>query len=211
MYGFHKIPHLQQGVLKSETDTEYWNFEHANFRSGQPDLLCLITRKKQTTTTEDAPQEGDLIGNRFQSPVAPVSSQLLDINSIVNGIAAIKRHQTAISTELNELKTSNAHLWQEAMDARERHQKHQDTINRILKFLASVFGQGNSAPNHSNDTSDRENADMSNVRTSQLLIEDSKDRLKHESELVTTAIYAVVLTPIQVELCRLIHLWRPIT
>lgn len=26
--------------------------------------------------------------------------------------------------------------------ARERHKKHQDTINRILKFLAGVFGNG---------------------------------------------------------------------
>ena len=48
MYGFHKIPHLQQGVLKSDTETEFWNFDfaHANFHRGQPDLLCLIQRKK---------------------------------------------------------------------------------------------------------------------------------------------------------------------
>ncbi|KIK34127.1 hypothetical protein CY34DRAFT_787627, partial [Suillus luteus UH-Slu-Lm8-n1] len=26
MYGFHKIPHLQQGVLHSDSDTEFWNF-----------------------------------------------------------------------------------------------------------------------------------------------------------------------------------------
>src|ERR1700730_12425060 len=45
MYGFHKIPHLQQGVLKSDTETEFWNFEQPNFHRGQPDLLCLVTRK----------------------------------------------------------------------------------------------------------------------------------------------------------------------
>jgi heat shock transcription factor, other eukaryote len=39
MYGFHKI-HLQQGVLKSDTETEFWNFAHANFHRGQPELLC---------------------------------------------------------------------------------------------------------------------------------------------------------------------------
>ena len=67
-------------------------------------------------------------------------NQLLDINSIVNGIQAIKRHQETISADLNELKVSNQHLWQEAMLSRERHKKHQDTINRIVKFLAGVFG-----------------------------------------------------------------------
>ncbi|ETW86286.1 hypothetical protein HETIRDRAFT_242938, partial [Heterobasidion irregulare TC 32-1] len=123
MYGFHKIPHLQQGVLKSDSDTEIWNFEHPHFHRGQPDLLCFIQRKKQ------AAQGG-----------APEDAILLDMNSIVSGIAAVKRHQQAISAELNELKTSNQHLWQEALAARERHKAHQDTINRILKFLASVFG-----------------------------------------------------------------------
>ncbi|KAF9543186.1 hypothetical protein CPC08DRAFT_649972, partial [Agrocybe pediades] len=113
MYGFHKIPHLQQGVLKSDSqETEFWNFAHANFHRGQPDLLCLIQRKKQ----------------------------LLDIHSIISGITAIKRHQTTISAELNQLKQSNQLLWQDALAARARHQKQQDTINRIVKFLAGVFG-----------------------------------------------------------------------
>ncbi|EIM89636.1 uncharacterized protein STEHIDRAFT_51307, partial [Stereum hirsutum FP-91666 SS1] len=123
MYGFHKIPHLQHGTLKSDSETELWNFEHPNFLRGQPDLLCLIQRKKQANQGANAP-----------------NTQILDINSIMNGIAAVKRHQQTISADLNELKSSNQHLWQEAITARERHKAHQDTINRILKFLASVFG-----------------------------------------------------------------------
>lgn len=144
MYGFHKIPHLQQGALRSETDTEFWHFEHPNFHRSQPDLLCLIQRKKQAAQPGEEPTLD--IRSSAQIPNAtPTSnlspSQILDINSIVNGIAAIKRHQTTISADLNELKTSNELLWQEALAARERHKKHQDTINRILKFLAGVFGQ----------------------------------------------------------------------
>ena len=146
MYGFHKIPHLQQGVLRSDSDTEFWNFEHPNFIRGQPDLLCLIQRKKQAAqsasdTTAVATTE---VSNKDTGSAAAVGTlspgQLMDMNSIVNGIQAIKRHQAAISADLNELKSSNQHLWQEAMAARERHKKHQDTINRILKFLAGVFG-----------------------------------------------------------------------
>ncbi|KAG9308399.1 hypothetical protein JVU11DRAFT_11887 [Chiua virens] len=145
MYGFHKIPHLQQGVLRADSNTEFWNFEHPHFLHGQPDLLCLIQRKKQAATTGDdahaTPAAGkDVAGGGAVGNLS--ANQMLDINSIVNGIQVIKRHQAAISADLNELRSSNQHLWQEAMTARERHKKHQDTINRILKFLASVFGHG---------------------------------------------------------------------
>ncbi|KAF8126005.1 hypothetical protein EV363DRAFT_1434413 [Boletus edulis] len=141
MYGFHKIPHLQQGVLRAESDTEFWNFEHPHFLRGQPDLLCLIQRKKPPATPGDdvhttPPANKDAPGNVAVGPLS--TNQLLDINSIVNGIQVIKRHQAAISADLNELKSSNQLLWQEAMIARERHKKHQDTINRILKFLAGM-------------------------------------------------------------------------
>jgi len=151
MYGFHKIPHLQQGVLRSEKDTEFWNFAHPSFQQGQPDLLVFIQRKKQ------AAQLGDEVAVDIRDPGTTASAtanlssgQILDIHSIVNGIAAIKRHQTTISAELNELKRSNHLLWQDSMAARARHQKHQDTLNRIVKFLAGVFGQ-NAAPAHKED------------------------------------------------------------
>ncbi|KAG8680333.1 stress-responsive transcription factor hsf1 [Ceratobasidium sp. 394] len=59
-----------------------------------------------------------------------------------SSLTAIKKHQTSLSTELKALQESNQHLWNEALAARDRHKKHQDTINKILKFLASVFGNG---------------------------------------------------------------------
>ncbi|KAF8967322.1 hypothetical protein BDZ97DRAFT_1804489 [Flammula alnicola] len=164
MYGFHKIPHLQQGVLKSDTDTEFWNFAHASFHRGQPDLLCLIQRKKQvpqpgeegTIDLRDPTASVGLLGNAVPGTTVPntnappanpalSSGQILDVHSIVNGIAAIKRHQTTISAELNELKRSNQLLWQDALAARAKHQKQQDTINRIVKFLAGVFGHAAAA------------------------------------------------------------------
>ncbi|KAI8989801.1 hypothetical protein BD414DRAFT_414665 [Trametes punicea] len=154
MYGFHKIPHLQQGVLKSDTDTEPWHFEHPNFHRGQPDLLCLIQRKKQPThgNSED-PAAIDIHDPNSPNGLANLSAgQVMDINSIVNGIAVIKRHQQAISADLSALKQSNDALWKEAVAARQRHAKHQDTINRILKFLAGVFGHGDES-GHSSDGS----------------------------------------------------------
>ena len=153
MYGFHKIPHLQQGVLKSDSDTEPWHFEHPNFRRGQPDLLCLIQRKKQPNHGQADEPMLDVNDATTAAPPATVQSgHLLDINSIVNGVSAIKRHQQAISSDLSALKQSNDALWKEAIAARQRHAKHQDTINRILKFLAGVFGHAENTP-HSADGS----------------------------------------------------------
>ncbi|KAF8326897.1 hypothetical protein F5887DRAFT_1013084 [Amanita rubescens] len=192
MYGFHKIPHLQQGVLRSGSETDFWNFGHANFHRGQADLLYLIHRKKGNSQQQIQMQQqmeevaaaaaaataagflADVNGNTVMgvgaqgagantiagagSPNAAATamgasgtgsssmsalnnSQILDIHSIVQGISAIQRHQGAISSELRELKRSNEMLWQDALLAREKHQKQEDTINRIVKFLAGVFGK----------------------------------------------------------------------
>jgi len=145
MYGFHKIPHLQQGVLKSDADTEFWNFGHQHFHRCQPELLCLIQRKKQAIQLgDDAVIEIRESTHAASAPISAPSGQVLDIQTIMNGITAIQRHQTTITAELNELKQSNQLLWQDALDARAKHQKQQDTINRIVRFLAGVFG------NHAN-------------------------------------------------------------
>ncbi|KAI9440183.1 hypothetical protein BJY52DRAFT_1129190 [Lactarius psammicola] len=173
MYGFHKIPHLQQGVLKSDTETEFWNFEHPNFHRGQPDLLCLVTRKNSKGGSQQNAElaDGDV-------PIPGQGSQLLDVNSIVSGITAIKRHQQAISADLNELKASNQHLWQEALTARERYKSQQDTINRILKFLASVFGR---ATDRDGKDVDSHRASTPLVRRNQrLLIGNGLENTKHK-------------------------------
>ncbi len=179
MYGFHKVPHLQQGVLRTESDSEVVNFENPNFKRGQPDLLCLIQRKKQLPTSgglghDFALMDGDYPSELKDSGAFPhkaSSSTVVDVNSIVNGITSIKRHQAAISSELKALQQSNQHLWQEAIAARERHKKNEDTINRILKFLAGVFG---SAPggNAGDPQGARRPASVVPVKSTRLMIED---------------------------------------
>ncbi|KAG8726009.1 stress-responsive transcription factor hsf1, partial [Ceratobasidium sp. 423] len=144
MYGFHKVPHLQQGVLQNSTETELWQFQNPHFQRGQPDLLCLITRKKTGGNADGASVEDIQHSNHVVGPSASAnqSSGPLDMTVLTSSLAAIKKHQTSLSAELKSLQESNQHLWNEALAARDRHKKHQDTINKILKFLASVFGNG---------------------------------------------------------------------
>lgn len=96
-------------------------FSNPNFLRSQPDLLCLIRRQKargEASSTETA----------------------LDLPTLLTDLAAIRKHQTAISADLKDLQTSNHALWQEAIQSRERHTRQQETINKILRFLATVFG-----------------------------------------------------------------------
>ena len=139
LYGFRKISALQQGLLRMDNEAETIQFAHPYFHRGQPDLLALIQRKRHPPNhTEDgalgllqAPSSQDGKGQ----------NQAVDVRSIVEGINTIRRQQQAISAELGALKQSNDALWKEAIEARERHAKHEDTINRILKFLAGLFGR----------------------------------------------------------------------
>ena len=63
-----------------------------------------------------------------------------DVNQILGEVQAIKRHQTILSSELRDLQSSNRQLWQANLEDRAKHEKNQDIIDKILKFLAGVFG-----------------------------------------------------------------------
>lgn len=118
MYGFHKIPHIEDTTLP-KTESSIWEFSNPNFQRDQPDLLCLVTRKKSG--------EG---GDR----------ESLDFQTIMNEIHAIKRHQMTISQDLKRIQLDSQALWQEQIDTRSRHTKHQETIEKILSFLSTVYG-----------------------------------------------------------------------
>ncbi|KAJ1540180.1 stress-responsive transcription factor hsf1, partial [Cladochytrium tenue] len=119
MYGFHKVPHLQSGALLTDGENEMWEFANPHFQRNQPDLLCLVTRKK------------GLAVDREDSEV--------DIASLLQEIAAVKRHQLAVSADLKTIQHENQVLWNESVTLREQHRRQQETIDKILRFLASVF------------------------------------------------------------------------
>ncbi|OAD06780.1 heat shock factor-type transcription factor, partial [Mucor lusitanicus CBS 277.49] len=123
MYDFHKVPHLQQGVLltcNNNPNVEIWEFSSPNFQRSRPDLLILVTRKRNRDR-----QEGNA------DPV--------NLGALVKEISAIKKHQTNITADLRNLHRDNEIIWQETLAAREKHQKHQQVISKILQFLTAVF------------------------------------------------------------------------
>ncbi|SJL01464.1 uncharacterized protein ARMOST_04786 [Armillaria ostoyae] len=135
-YGFHKVPNLQQGVMNASMDVEQSQYAHPYFQRGKEDQLILIRPTKQA---KDRPTIGFEQGS--SSVPSSGAGQQLDMHAVLNGITAIRKQQTAITQDLNELKRSDQLLWEEALQARNRHTKLQDTVNRIVKFLATLITQ----------------------------------------------------------------------
>ncbi|PVG00955.1 hypothetical protein CPB86DRAFT_782205 [Serendipita vermifera] len=216
MYGFHKVPHVRQGALKSDKQAQAWHYRNPNFRRGRPDLLPLIARKGkpsgasihhntsnlalQTIKQPDLDGEIDLLSGPIISDgsigphnesgeIAKGSPKSIDMAQIINGLATIKKHQDLISDNLKELQTSNQALWQEAMEARERHRKHQETINRILKFLASLFqtSAATSLRSKSMTTSGSQNDSPSpTIPRIRLMIKDVPDNHDDDDDVAST-------------------------
>jgi HSF-type DNA-binding len=93
MYGFHKIPH-QQGVLKSDTETEFWNFAHANFHRGQRDLLYLIQRKKPLPQSGEYFYRSSSLGGITFGNALPAAGTA--VGTISNGVSGTAAAQNAI-------------------------------------------------------------------------------------------------------------------
>ncbi|KAJ1668865.1 Heat shock transcription factor [Coemansia sp. RSA 1813] len=176
MYGFHKVPHLQQGgLIADDPDAENWEFCNDNFQRGQPDLLHFIRRKKgtasYTATTAAENSDNDIdqreasgnesddnassaagtgrrqeggshtttAGGTGGSKSRPSRAQPAELGLILKEIQVIRDHQMTISADIKRLQGENHSLWKQASVAEERYKRHQATIDKILRFLASVF------------------------------------------------------------------------
>ncbi|KAJ2787269.1 Heat shock transcription factor [Coemansia interrupta] len=181
MYGFHKVPHLQQGGLIADApDADSWEFSNDNFQRGQPDLLHFIRRKKghrdnaaaTTATGVDAEAEFDddaddgvahttdngvkqeaeesVVDDPPQKQVAKSGSvaggktrasrpSQVDMARILKEIQVIRDHQLTISSDIKRLQQENQNLWIQATETEQNSKKQQDTVDKILRFLATVF------------------------------------------------------------------------
>lgn len=120
MYDFHKVPHLQQGVLIADSEHEIWEFSNPNFQRGRPEALALVSRKR----------------NKERDSLDPDG---VTLERLIQDITTIKEHQMNISSDLHNLQQDSNILWQESLAAREKHQRHQNVMQKILQFLFLVF------------------------------------------------------------------------
>ena len=118
MYGWHKVQDVTSGAMQS-TD-ENWQFQCPNFIRDREDLLDNIVRNKGSKGSDDEDE--------------------VDLHRILEEINVIKRNQLAIGDDLFRIRKDNEMLWSESFKSQERHKKHAETLDRILRFLASLYG-----------------------------------------------------------------------
>lgn len=133
MYGFHKVPHLNHGVLLDDGLPEVWEFTNEHFRRDEPEAMRLIVRKKGEA-------EKARSAAKHQSP--SISNNVGDPNdlAIVRAeIQTIARRQQLIREELNRMSASTEKLWECALESKLQHQQQQGKIDKMIKFLSEVF------------------------------------------------------------------------
>ncbi|KAK3315079.1 hypothetical protein B0H66DRAFT_535968 [Apodospora peruviana] len=164
MYGFHKRVGLSDNSMKAserknKSPSEYYN---PYFRRGHPNLLWLINKpkggnaknKSKAGKKEEGEGESDEDGvvdetypahtftpapvnNRVTPVVNEVGPlQKKDLVQVKSQIERLQQQQLAIHTMLQKLRTEH---YQQAILFQNMHERHENSINAILNFLANVY------------------------------------------------------------------------
>ncbi|XP_061667918.1 heat shock factor protein 2 [Syngnathoides biaculeatus] len=119
MYGFRKVMHLDQGIVKQERDGPV-EFQHPYFKHGQDDLLENIKRKVSNTRPEE---------NKIRQE---------DLSKILASVQSVHSKQENIEVTLTTLKRENEALWTEISDLRQKHAHQQQLIKKLVHFIVTL-------------------------------------------------------------------------
>ncbi|KAI2642019.1 hypothetical protein GGS21DRAFT_286743 [Xylaria nigripes] len=165
MYGFHKKVGLSDNSMKAserknKSPSEYYN---PYFRRGHPNLLWLINKPKSGNAKKGAKKRGDdgegdsdddnatvddTIAQSYGQPNAPNRAlpapeagplQRKELALVRDQMATLQQRQKQISEAITRLRQEHNQLYQQAMMFQNMHNRHENSINAILNFLANVF------------------------------------------------------------------------
>ncbi|KAL4961001.1 heat shock factor family protein [Aspergillus stella-maris] len=195
MYGFHKKVGLSDNSMRASERKNKSPSEYANpyFKRGHPDLLWLIQKPKNTTgggmkptkapgrtiKTEDADHETDGYGDDTAgAPQNTRPGQELSLitqqppmpkdqfSNVYRELQAIRQQQQIISSTISKLRREHEQLYAQAANFQEQHTRHENSINAILTFLATVYNrslQGQEGQNLANSFAGAISQDQGNV------------------------------------------------
>ncbi|KAG9229882.1 putative heat shock factor protein [Amylocarpus encephaloides] len=177
MYGFHKRVGLSDNSMKAserknKSPSEYYN---PYFKRGHPNLLWLINKPKGGTSkgnkgnkkpkeeldvdSDDDGRDGveeiyrdTMPGNSRAISQAPEAGplQTRELAVVQHQLAEIQKQQGAITNALTRLRKDHTQLFQQSLNFQNLHDRHENSINAILTFLATVYNRsldGNSPQN----------------------------------------------------------------
>ncbi|BDD58901.1 stress-responsive transcription factor hsf1 [Monascus purpureus] len=193
MYGFHKKVGLSDNSMRASERKNKSPSEYANpyFKRGHPDLLWLIQKPKNTgqgaksakanmrVKAEDGDDhEADDYGEdasrddrgRSRSQLSLISNGLLpkdQLAGVYRELQAIRQQQQIISNTINKLRREHEQLCAQAANFQEQHTRHENSINAILTFLATVYNRSlqgqDGSPNLANSLAGAISQDQGNV------------------------------------------------
>lgn len=174
MYGFHKKVGLSDNSMKAsenkrKTPSEYYN---KYFRRGRPELLWLIQKPKNAPPAKRKREDkGD--SDEEQSPPLPeasIPSKMSDskngttdltvipkteLTSLRQELAGLQKQQKMITQVIQQMKQQNDQFYRQATAFQDMHQRHENSINAILTFLATFYNRSlegqNQTQNNMND------------------------------------------------------------
>ncbi|KAF9877637.1 HSF-type DNA-binding protein [Colletotrichum karsti] len=164
MYGFHKRVGLSDNSMRASERKNKSPSEYSNpfFRRGHPNLLWLINKPKsgnkgkkggKNAEVEGDSEEDGLVedgvaqglgatsapAGRALPPSGDMPIQKKEMALIREELAKLREQQRLIMTAIQRIQQDNSALYNQAVVFQSQHDRHQNSINAILNFLANVF------------------------------------------------------------------------
>jgi heat shock transcription factor, other eukaryote len=150
---------MKASERKDKSPSEYYNHY---FRRGHPNLLWLINKPKSSSSKKKGKKEdGDLDedeehdidepqaapstgvvpgpagGQQASGEVGPL--QRREVANIKNQLELLQQQQKVISDSIARMRRENSAMLEQALAFQNMHERHENSINAILNFLANVF------------------------------------------------------------------------
>ncbi|KAI1381657.1 hypothetical protein F4677DRAFT_132598 [Hypoxylon crocopeplum] len=165
MYGFHKKVGLSDNSMKAserknKSPSEYYN---PYFKRGHPNLLWLINKPKSGNSKKGGKKRGEGGEGESDEDVVPTDEaishpfppqnvqtralpapepgplQKKELAVVRDQMTALQQRQKQISEAIQRLRQEHNQLYQQAIMFQNMHDRHENSINAILNFLANVF------------------------------------------------------------------------
>ena len=175
MYGFHKTVNITDGSLRQSEKARKGvkppsMYSHPYFRRNRPDLLWLIQKPtsktggkrkrdgtiKEQDDSDDERQASPAPGPRPHELSAPRATQDLaqvpknEMTAVKQELQKLQTQQKFISQMITQLKEQNDQFYRQATAFQTLHDRHENSINAILTFLATVYNNSMENPGAQN-------------------------------------------------------------
>jgi heat shock transcription factor len=163
MYGFHKTVNIHDGSLRQSEKAQQGRkppsmYSHPYFRKNRPDLLWLIqkpTGKLNAKRKREGREGYDSDDDRQYSPgpdgrpsgeLGPaaghdVALPRTELVSMRQELKKLQQQQSLISRMIAQLKEQNEQFYRQATAFQALHDRHENSINAILTFLATFYNR----------------------------------------------------------------------